>query len=101
MDKIKIIKGIANIITGASVGKTVDIALKYILPYKDSLKTSERVAITIGSGIIGAYLSSKCSDYVEGEIDSVVETIDEIKSTVKINKEQNSVVITTETSEEE
>lgn len=99
MDKLKIIKGIANLITGASVGKTVDIALKYILPCKDGLKTSERVAITIGSGIIGAYLSSKCSDYVEEEIDSVVEAIDNIKSTVKISKED--LVIESEAIEEE
>lgn len=101
MDKLKIVKGVANLITGASVGKVVDIFLKNNLPRQVVLDRKERIAVTIGSAIIGAYISSKCSDYVEEEIDNVVEAIEDIKSTVKINKEANSVVITAEESEEE
>lgn len=93
MDKLKIVKGVANILTGATVGKTVDIFIKNNIPTEFLSGRKERLAVMVGSAIIGAFVSAKCSDYVEGEIDDIAKSIEEIKQNVKISKEENTVVI--------
>lgn len=77
MNKVDLIKGIAGIVTGAGVGKTVDIILKNNLPIEMNWKT--RLATIIGSAAISGYISAKCGDYVENEIDKVVEIVDNVK----------------------
>lgn len=82
MKALDIVKGVANVATGLGVGKTVDLILKENLPIDMNWKA--RLATFIGSAVISGYISAKCTEYVEGEIDNVHDTISKIKDQVKI-----------------
>lgn len=85
MNKIDILKGVASMITGAGVGKTVDLIIKNNLPVEMNWKM--RMATMIGSAAIGGLISAKCGDYVEGEIDKVVEIVEGVKKVIPDNHE--------------
>ena len=77
--KVKeIVKLVASAATGIGVGKTVDLVLKDNLPGGMTWKT--RLATFIGSAVISGYISTKCSKYVEEEIDQVADIVDKIKN---------------------
>lgn len=77
MKAIEIIKFAASAVTGIGVGKTVDLVLKENLPVNMNWKV--RLATFIGSAAISGYISAKCSEHVEEEIDKVAEMVDKIK----------------------
>lgn len=85
MDKLSLIKGIASLVTGAGVGKTVDLILKNNLPVEMNWKA--RLATFVGSAAISGYISAKCSEHVEEEIDNVAEMVGVVKKTVDKNKD--------------
>lgn len=81
--KIKdVIKFVASTATGLGVGKTVDIILKQNLPIDMNWKT--RVATFIGSAALSGYISAKCSEQVEEEIDKVSDIIEKVKNEATI-----------------
>lgn len=91
MDKMKLIKGAANILTGAGVAKTVDCVIQNNLP--SGMKWYTRALTFIGTSVISSFVSSKMSDYVEEQIDEVKKSFDDINkavlsATVKIEKEE-------------
>ena len=73
-----VIKFAANVVTGLGVGKTVDLVLKQNLPIDMNWKT--KLATFIGSAAISGYISAKCSNYVEEEIEQVAEMVDKLKN---------------------
>lgn len=73
----EVVKFVASTATGLGVGKTVDLILKNNLPIDMNWKV--RVATFIGSTAISSYISAKCSEHIEGEIDKVVEFVEKIK----------------------
>lgn len=76
--KIKeIVKFAASAITGLGVGKTVDLVLKENLPVEMNWKA--RLATFIGSAALSGYISAKCSEHVEEEIDRVADVIEKVK----------------------
>lgn len=85
MNKLNLIKGIANLVTGAGVGKTVDLILKNNLPVEMNWKA--RLATFIGSAAISGYISAKCSEHVEEEINKVAEFVGVVKKTVDDNRD--------------
>lgn len=85
MDKLNLIKGIASLVTGAGVGKTVDLILKNNLPVEMNWKA--RLATFIGSAAISGYISAKCSEHVEDEIDKVAEMVESIKKAIPESKD--------------
>lgn len=104
MDKLNLIKGIASLVTGAGVGKTVDLILKNNLPVEMNWKA--RLATFVGSAAISGYISAKCSKHVEGEIDKVAEFVGIVKKTVDDNivieeDEEGRVIGIKRTDEEE
>lgn len=101
MNALSIIKGVANVVTGATVGKTVDIFLQSNIPSELLSGKKERIAVTIGSAIIGALVSAKCSDYVENEIDVVAKSIEEIRNNIRIAQEDKDILISEGETEEE
>lgn len=90
MDKMKLIKGAAHILTGAGVAKTVDLVVQNNLP--SGMKWYTRALTFIGTSVISSFVSAKMSDYVEEEIDQLKEQLDEFnkaisKATVKVEEE--------------
>ena len=97
--KIKeIVKVAASVATGLGVGKTVDLILKENLPVNMTWKT--RLATFIGSAAISGYISSKCSKYVEDEIDQVADMMDKIKEANDVKAIQEHVEVSKELDEE-
>lgn len=84
MKPVDVIKAAANVVTGLGVGKTVDLLLKNNLPVEMNWKA--RVATFIGSSVLSGYISAKCSEYVEDEIDNVANIIDNVKNAVKLEQ---------------
>lgn len=81
--KVKeVVKLAASAVTGLGVGKTVDLILKENLPVSMTWKT--RLATFIGSAALSGYISSKCSKYVEDEIDQVADMVDKIKNSKQL-----------------
>lgn len=86
--KVKeIVKLAANAITGLGVGKTVDLVLKENLPVDMNWKV--RLATFIGSAALSGYISSKCSEYVEEEIDKVADIIENVKVVKSLDSGEN------------
>lgn len=79
----EIIKLAANVVTGLGVGKTVDLVLKNNLPVNMDWKG--RVATFIGSAALSGYISAKCSDYVEDEVDKISTLIENAKIAKNLN----------------
>lgn len=77
MKPVEIIKLAASAVTGLGVGKTVDLVLKENLPVEMNWKV--RLATFIGSAVLSGYISAKCSDHIEEEIDKVAEVIEKVK----------------------
>lgn len=94
MKAFDIIKGAASVVTGLGVGKTVDILLKENLPVDMNWKA--RLATFVGSAVISGYISAKCNEYVENELDTVNETISNIKQQVSITKQYETLDIQVE-----
>ena len=82
MKPVEIIKLAASAVTGLGVGKTVDLVLKENLPVEMNWKA--RVATFIGSAVLSSYISAKCSDHIEGEIDKVSEVIEKAKAITSV-----------------
>lgn len=91
MNKLDIFKGVASLVAGAGVGKTVDLVLKNNLPTEMNWKT--RLCTMIGSAVIGSFISSKCCGYIEDEIDDVANKIDNIKKMANQAMNQTDIVI--------
>lgn len=83
MKPVEIIKLAASTVTGLGVGKTVDLILKENLPVEMNWKA--RIATFIGSAALSGYISAKCSEYVEEEIDKVSDIIDNAKTCKNLN----------------
>ena len=81
MEKINIVKGVASLLTGAGVGKTVDLAIQNNLP--SNMKWTTRVLTFIGSSVISSFISYKMSDYVEDQIDNVKDLYDNLTKNLK------------------
>lgn len=83
MKPVEIIKLVASGVTGLGVGKTVDVVLKQNLPVDMNWKT--RLATFIGSAALSGYISAKCSNHVEEEIEKVAEMIENAKACKKLD----------------
>lgn len=77
MKIVEIVKFAASAVTGLGVGKTVDVLLKNNLPIEMNWKT--RLATFIGSAAISGYISAKCSEHIEEEIDKVADVVEKLK----------------------
>lgn len=75
MEKSKIIKGAAHILTGAGVAKTVDLVVQNNLP--SGMKWYTRALTFIGTSVLSSFISAKMSEYVEDEIDQLKDQLDE------------------------
>lgn len=97
--KVKeIVKIAASAVTGLGVGKTVDLVLKNNLPIEMNWKT--RVATFIGSSVLSAYISAKCSEHIEEEIDKAANIIEKVKEANDVQVIADHVMVAEELNEE-
>lgn len=78
-DKRKTIKTVVGLVAGITAGSLVQLALKQNVAVT---KTSEKVALAIGSFMIGDYVGGRISDYAEASIDGLFDSIDTIKTSM-------------------
>lgn len=90
MKPVEIIKLAASALTGIGVGKTVDLVLKENLPVDMNWKV--RVATFIGSAALSGYISAKCSEHVEEEIDKVADMIENVKACKGLNAGESIMI---------
>lgn len=83
MKIVEVAKMVGNVATGLGVGKTIDLVLKSNLPV--NLDWRARIATFIGSSVISGYISAKCGEYVEEEIDKIAGFVENVKTLKSVN----------------
>lgn len=78
-DKRKTIKTVVGLVAGLAAGSLVQLAFKQNVAVT---KTSEKVALAVGSFVIGDYVGGKISDYAENACDGLFDSIDTIKASM-------------------
>lgn len=81
MDNVFIVKQVANIVVGASVGTVVSNVVRATMPPMAS--NLHRVGCLIGSTVLGGVVGVYTTRYVDNVIDSFVELKDQLVSAPK------------------
>jgi hypothetical protein len=71
MNLLPILKGLSSLVTSASIGAVVENAIRSTTPAK--LGKYGKVLTIVGRVILTAYLSEKAAEYIEKQIDEVID----------------------------
>lgn len=86
-DKRKTVKMIVGCVVGVTAGSVINLALKQNVV---TTKTSEKIAVAIGSFMIGDYIGAKVANYAERSCDDIFSIIDSVKAMQKETTEDAS-----------
>lgn len=89
-ETIRKIKTVGGIVVGLGVGTVVKAASNKIAP--SNQKTLEKVAFGVGSAVIAAMIGECAGNYVENEIDKVVDIVE----VLEVNEESIDESLTEE-----
>lgn len=80
MDKKNIIKGVVKFGAGCCVSTMIGIICRQNIV---ATNVGEKIAIAVGSGVIGMMVGEAAESYVGRQIDDICDSIDKIKKTAK------------------
>lgn len=92
---INIVKMVVDVVASGSVGLVIDNAIKATTP--DNLNKIKKVGITVGSFILGSFVTDKVGEYVSEKFDECVDAFKKLTS----NNNEETILIEEETKDEE
>lgn len=80
MSKRGIVKAVISLIGGSCAGFTIEQVLKNYSTLLPTLTSkTKKIQFTIGSILLGAFVSDKISDYVDKTVDQVYDFMDDVR----------------------
>lgn len=98
MNKREVLKTAVSFVSSMAVGTLASMMIKNNV---DPIKLSQKAAVAIGGFVLSDYISSKASDYMEGNIDKIFDTIDGLKNAALKGSQDDIVIENSNISEED